>query len=655
MSGKAVEKLLGHCTHFCMLRRELLSMFRTLYDFMQHSYHKRSRLWESCAKEARWASHLLKLCVANLRRPWSQTITASDASLSGLSVSRRELGVEQQKQLGQMKESWRYKPNTVVKPRERAQPVIDPFRDPSSVKPLTVEKRDPFAIDPFFPEVDPSILHPDDWHEVFSIRMQRPEHITLLEGRGIVAAVRHKLRSKEEFGKRHVHLNDNLGAVLLCSKGRSNVFGILRVSRRLAALILASGIAWCVRWIPSEVNVADKGSRRWEHLRKPDASCPEKTWKKQAVDAMCYPNSASARSKREAAVSCLYSNHCQEGQEGSTSENPEDQAGESSIQADSCSAEMRSPAVSGTDFSGKACSVGPSGFRLCPSDGGTSPICKGSRLHLEKEEHLRRGLLQVCEQHVRTRLRPPRRHKDFGRHYRCQPRLWPSTHASKDKASTPRLVKDRASEDKATSALAPHSCNDACYAQEGQSTCSGRRAPDVLSLSTTRRNAGSTDWRFSGADARENMLLTSSPPRRKKGAIQGRTERRKYVAGLAKPTMAGPGFGTTSEKLSLPDQPDLPTAQSTLEGGIKGSGAGGESCSSLSAPSQWSKSRPVSSSSDCLGSQAAGTLGQRCIRQALRSPRKNKPGVPLSPPEDSETMSSGRKGARHEGATDFLE
>ena len=97
VSGKAVEKLLGHCTHFCMLRRELLSMFRTLYDFMQHSYHKRSRLWESCAKEARWASHLLKLCVANLRRPWSQTITASDASLSGLSVSRRELGVEQQK------------------------------------------------------------------------------------------------------------------------------------------------------------------------------------------------------------------------------------------------------------------------------------------------------------------------------------------------------------------------------------------------------------------------------------------------------------------------------------------------------------------------------------------------------------------------------
>ena len=35
VSGKQVERLLGHCIHFMLLRRELLSIFRSLYDFVQ--------------------------------------------------------------------------------------------------------------------------------------------------------------------------------------------------------------------------------------------------------------------------------------------------------------------------------------------------------------------------------------------------------------------------------------------------------------------------------------------------------------------------------------------------------------------------------------------------------------------------------------------
>ena len=127
VNGKAIEKLLGHCTHLCMLRRELLAMFGTMYDFIQQSYHGRTRLWASCAREARWACNLLQLCVADLRRPWSASVTASDASLSGLSVSRRELEVDQQCQLGLYKESWRYKPKVVSKPRVQAQAGIDPW------------------------------------------------------------------------------------------------------------------------------------------------------------------------------------------------------------------------------------------------------------------------------------------------------------------------------------------------------------------------------------------------------------------------------------------------------------------------------------------------------------------------------------------------
>ncbi|CAE8610344.1 unnamed protein product, partial [Polarella glacialis] len=66
VTGKAVEKLLGHAVHF-MMRRELLSIFRSLYDFVHSSYSKRQRLWASAAKEASWAASLLLICSADLR------------------------------------------------------------------------------------------------------------------------------------------------------------------------------------------------------------------------------------------------------------------------------------------------------------------------------------------------------------------------------------------------------------------------------------------------------------------------------------------------------------------------------------------------------------------------------------------------------------
>ena len=86
VSGQVVEKIIGHCVHFMLLRRELLSVFRSLYDFKFSSYTKRTRLWASAAQEARNAAALLHICFADLRRPWDDTLTVSDASLSGYAV-----------------------------------------------------------------------------------------------------------------------------------------------------------------------------------------------------------------------------------------------------------------------------------------------------------------------------------------------------------------------------------------------------------------------------------------------------------------------------------------------------------------------------------------------------------------------------------------
>ena len=58
VSGKIVERLIGHCVHFFMLRRELLSLFRSLYDFKATHLHHRTRLWTSASVEAGWAADL---------------------------------------------------------------------------------------------------------------------------------------------------------------------------------------------------------------------------------------------------------------------------------------------------------------------------------------------------------------------------------------------------------------------------------------------------------------------------------------------------------------------------------------------------------------------------------------------------------------------
>ena len=116
VSGRQVERLLGHAIHFMLLRRELLSLFRGLYDFIQRSYWRRRQLFPVAAKEARWAYHLLGVCSYDMRRTWSTDVTASDASLSGLGVCRREMALDEVSAIGSQREPWGYKYKTPTAP-----------------------------------------------------------------------------------------------------------------------------------------------------------------------------------------------------------------------------------------------------------------------------------------------------------------------------------------------------------------------------------------------------------------------------------------------------------------------------------------------------------------------------------------------------------
>ena len=79
--------------------------------------------------------------------------------------------------------------------------------------PIDVPPPDPYELNEEFVEISDDILEASRWKEAFAVHMQFPEHITLLEGRGVVASLRRKLRSKQEHGKRRLRLNDNMAVV----------------------------------------------------------------------------------------------------------------------------------------------------------------------------------------------------------------------------------------------------------------------------------------------------------------------------------------------------------------------------------------------------------------------------------------------------------
>ena len=64
-SGQMVEITVGRATFAGLLRREVLSVFHTVYAFMTTHYHEQAPLWESCRAELRAFAGLLVMLVAD--------------------------------------------------------------------------------------------------------------------------------------------------------------------------------------------------------------------------------------------------------------------------------------------------------------------------------------------------------------------------------------------------------------------------------------------------------------------------------------------------------------------------------------------------------------------------------------------------------------
>eukprot|EP00439_Symbiodinium_sp_Y106_P043076 s1240_g5.t1 len=193
----------------------------------------------------------------------------TDACLSGYAVMSSCQGESIVREIGQNDERGHFKlgEGYVNAPRRQALDTAGVFSDSLTVLPeVDGEVPRPVEIAPTFPDVLPEVMEDSRWSRTWCtpVHYKEPVHMIEARTRSILGAVKHIVRDSRSHGKKHVILNDNVGVVLAMQKGRCCDFGLLRVVRRVSAHLLASGNRVHVRWIPSEMNAADRESRLWE-------------------------------------------------------------------------------------------------------------------------------------------------------------------------------------------------------------------------------------------------------------------------------------------------------------------------------------------------------------------------------------------------------
>ena len=99
------------------------------------------------------------------------------------------------------------------------------------------------------------------------------EHINVKEARVALWQIRRAGRVTRNLGRKHVGLSDSLVSIGAFEKGRAKSWALQILCQRAAAYQLAGEMFFRWRYVESERNVADEGSRRHDPLRgRGDAS-----------------------------------------------------------------------------------------------------------------------------------------------------------------------------------------------------------------------------------------------------------------------------------------------------------------------------------------------------------------------------------------------
>ena len=656
ITGKAMERVIGHCVHLFMLRRELLSIFRSVYDFRTSCYRKGQKLWASAAEECRQAAALLLVCSADLRKPWSPVATVSDASLTGTAVAALESEAEIVRRIGQCRENWRFKSQDPLNRARDSTLKLDPFEDLGTVKPMD-NKLDPFQLNLKFEHVPREFACSPLWKPQFACRMRLPEHITLLEGRGVVQAIRHKVRSAENFGMKHLHCGDNLGMTLAFDRGRAKSVPLLICCRRAAAFSIAADCTFTHRWLPSEWNAADAESRKWE----PEGPKPQKEACKQLVDLLCYPNAVSNKLK-DAGKQFLWGCAGQSEEAGPAAANQGGPNQEGSAAAAPSTGRIRESGQTSKDDGSETSpstrrSSNHFGSGLCgrPNWGGVpaphhafSAVLRNTEVEAAKTS--RSGLCAppVPQPGFHGGVADQRRCQAFGSHHRPTAGIGGPAISQSQSACATGLEKHGSWCNASSSGMAAD-CSH-CYEDSGGGTSSGMpsHSSHVRGLRKAGRNFLPAKERLDQEPKSRTDLGHQSPSIRQLGCFQSRCKQRDAAAQQPGSAVAGPSFAVhlpSSRRTIVPNQLRRSACHVAARPG------GGRSvkvpCRAVSATPLGCELGQAQELPHGFGGEAAREMGVRSQPQEIRATCSRVPAVrSIASSREEESFSSANVAAR---------
>ncbi len=262
-SSKQLEKIIGHCSFLCLGRREAFSIFGQSYTFITRykNYPQEVPLWKSVRKELSIFDGIIPMIQRDLCLGWSCRVRAVDASEWGMGVTISDMPYDMVSKLGSENERWRFKDTESKNPRQQV--LEEQFGDDPIMVNEGINGADEYQNISFsnvpFSAVDRK------WQTVGKHRWKGHGTLPVLEARAALHAVKHTLRSTDNFGRKHLILSDSMTATCAISRGRAQSFGLRRVCAQIGALALVSNSSFHMRWIPSEWNPADNPSRgKWD-------------------------------------------------------------------------------------------------------------------------------------------------------------------------------------------------------------------------------------------------------------------------------------------------------------------------------------------------------------------------------------------------------
>ncbi|CAE8613278.1 unnamed protein product, partial [Polarella glacialis] len=294
VTGEVIRVFVGHVVHYFTLLRPAMSILAHTYKFAFANLGRTAIITDAVKWEFRMIMGLIFLAEVDLAAAHSGEMGCGDASGDGYAFMSTQVSLAESRELHKFNERWRFVDVEVDRggvgaplpggwsadlevpktsygtwlcaeaglPQPGSGVLESHFHNKG-----TRRKKDDRVIKEYelvgiVPRLSDAICCQSRWVTHKEGRWRYKESIHLTEGRTSLMSLRRMARVVEHHGKRYLTLSDNLSSLCAFAKGRAKTYDLTALCRRSAALQIGCDIRWRQRYIESERNPCDEGSRR---------------------------------------------------------------------------------------------------------------------------------------------------------------------------------------------------------------------------------------------------------------------------------------------------------------------------------------------------------------------------------------------------------